>query len=502
MRLYHLLTTLTAVATATPVAAQLARHELRVPGSVQRIIASDVDGDGHPELLVFSVAGDFEPQRYASVVTFGRDTPSGKVRSSWILDREAGVFDVGNDPGEGPSLWYCTASAVRRYRLRDATKSAPEAETWLESPSLLGGRSDEWVVFHDFVGDWHGTGRETPAVFQPGRLILPGNDPSQAPLVLPLRTEIDTTAPPASYEMMDQLPLLLMHRLPALTRTDTDGDDDPDLIAALGDRLAVYPGGTDRTYSTAAKRNRRLPSNADPRDETRRQFIQLADVTGDGRADALLSSLTGGFGNLSHELVVFRGQGRGFSGAPTGAMHNRGAASLTTLADFDGNGRHELVTVTVEIGVRALLTYLLTSRVPIEYSVYRVDADGKVGSEPMMEWTRRVHLESTGATDAGIVTVAGDFDGDGIRDVVSASDDEEIEIRRVVRQGDRFQLADVIAEVAAPGRGQALAPDLNGDRRSDLVVYAPRRPEGVITLFLSSSGAPPPQIKAPHNGRR
>ena len=98
-----------------------------------------------------------------------------------------------------------------------------------------------------------------------------------------------------------------------------------------------------------------------------------------------------------------------------------------------------------------------------------------------------VPVMSTGATDAGVVTLAGDFDADGIRDVVSALDDDEIEIRRVVRQAGRLQLGEVIAEVDGPGRGQALAPDLNADGRSDLVIYAPRRAEGVVTLFLSSS---------------
>jgi len=480
---------------ASTATAELARHELRVPGSVQRVIATDIDGRGGPELLVFSVSGDLDPQRHASVFAFDGGV-DGAARSSWILDREAGVFDLGEDPVEGPSLWYCTANAVRRYRLRDALKRAPVAEAWLGSPSLLGGLSEEWVVSYDFVDDWHGTGRQTPAVFQPGRLVLPSSDLSKPPLVLPLRTEIDTTGPPASYEMLDQLPLLLTHRLPSLRRTDIDGDGRGDLVAALGDRLAIYPGEVDGTYSTASQRNLRFPSGADPRDETRRQFIQLADVTGDGRADAVLATLTGGFGNLIHEVAVFRSEGQGFAAKAANTLTKPGAAGLVTLADLDVNGRQEIVTVTVEIGVTALLSYLLTSRVPVDYDVYRVDADGKIDGTPTLEWTRRVELQSTGATDAGVVTLAGDFDADGIRDVVSAIDDEEIEVRRVVRQGDRLELGEVIDEFAGPGRGQALAPDLNGDGRSDLVIYAPRAKEGVVTLFLSSGGTvmrkPPP----------
>lgn len=494
--MHHPILALSLVAlTASAAAADFSRQELRVPGSVQRVVAVDVDGRGSPELLVFSVSGDLEPQRHVSVFTIEGGRIAPKPRTSWILDQEAGVLDVGTDSVDGPSLWYCTAKAVRRYRLRDALERAPAAETWLETSSLLGGRSDEWVVFYDFVADWHGTGRETPAIFQPGRLLLPGPDPSKPGQVLQLHTEIDTAGVPASFEMVDRLPLFLTQRIPALTRVDTDRDGRPDLGAMLGDRLAIYAGDEGGTYSTAPRQSLRFPSDADPRDETRRQFIELADVTGDGRADAVLSTLTGGFGNLTHALAVFPGTESGFATKASGTLTKHGAASLTTLADLDGDGRSEIVTVTVKIGIRALLSYLLTSRVPIEYAVYGVDGGGGIAAEPMFDWTRRVELQTTGATDPGVVTLAGDFDGDGIRDVVSAADDDEIEIRRLVREGDGLELGEVLALVAARGRGQALAPDLNGDGRSDLVIYAPRAKEGVVSVFLSSSGDEPPVIR-------
>ena len=50
---------------------------------------------------------------------------------------------------------------------------------------------------------------------------------------------------------------------------------------------------------------------------------------------------------------------------------------------------------------------------------------------------------------------------------------------------DGLTLGNVIAEAKAPGRGQALTTDLDRDGRSDLVVYAPRAPEGIVTVFLT-----------------
>lgn len=493
MRLHHVVAVVATLLTASQAAAQLSRQELRLEGSAQRVLAVDVDGNGVLELLVFSVSGSLNPERHVSIFALDGNRFGPQARTSWKVDQDAGVFDVGNDPQDGPSLWYCAAGAVGRYRLREALQRTPAAERWLAASSLLGGRSDEWMLFHDFVNDWHGDGRETPAVVQVGRLLLTGADGTQRQ-ELPLRTEIDTTAPPASYEMLDRLPMFLTQRIPSLWHVDATGDGEADLVAALGDRLTIYPKAGGDNYS-GAQRDLRFPSSADPRDETRRQAVQLADVTGDGRADAVLSSLTGGFGNLTHEMTVFRGEGQGFAGKALNKLTKNGAASLTSLADLDHDGRSEIVTVTVKIGVQALLSYLLTSRVPIEYDVYRVDNDGEIVPAPMMEWERRVVLQTTGATDPGVVSLSGDFDGDGVDDVVSALDEESIEIRRVVRREGALALGDVFAEVSAPGRGQALAPDLNGDRRADLVVYVPRRAEGVVSVFLSSAAGSPAELR-------
>ena len=91
----------------------------------------------------------------------------------------------------------------------------------------------------------------------------------------------------------------------------------------------------------------------------------------------------------------------------------------------------------------------------------------------------RVDLDGPG--DPAVVTLAGDFDGDGVRDIAAAQADDSIEIRRLVRGSDGLVLGEVIAEAAAPGRGQALTTDRDG--RSDLVVYAPRAPDGVVSVF-------------------
>jgi hypothetical protein len=448
-------------------------------------MAEDLDGDRRPELLVFSVAGDREPTRHVSIFALPGGTAVPELRTAWVLDPEAGMVDVGRDPADGPSLWYCTASALRRYRLRDALTRAPAPETWLETPSLLGARSDEWVLVHDFVRDWRGDGAETPAVFQPGRVLLPRRDPAAPADVLDLHTEIDLTELPASYELLPRLPLLVTHRVPSLARADADGDGHPDIVAMLGDRLEVHRGASDGSYARRAQLVARLPSPARPRDETRRQGIQLADVTGDGRADAVLVTITGGLSNLRQGIQIFPADGDGYASTPSASLATQGAASVAVLDDLDGDQRFELTTVSVTIGVAAVLRFLLTRSMTIEYATYGVDAQGRIGAQPLLQWTQPMRVDLDGPGDPAVVTLAGDFDGDGVRDIAAAQADDSIEIRRLVRGSDGLVLGEVIAEAAAPGRGQALTTDLDRDGRSDLVVYAPRAPDGVVSVFLT-----------------
>jgi hypothetical protein len=468
-----------------PAAAELVRHELRVPGAVQRVLAEDLDDDGQPELLVFSVTGEREPARRVSVFALAGDAIAPQPRTSWLLDSEAAFFDVGRDPSAGPSLWYSTPSGVRRYRLREATAHPPNPEPWLEAPNLLGGRSAHWILFYDFARDWRGDGIETPAIFQTGAVLVPHRDPSVPADVLELDTEIQVTELQTSYELFNRFPLFVSHRVPALTRVDADGDGRADLVATIGNRLEVHAGTGDGSFARRAGRSDRLPSPADPRDETLRQAIQLADVTGDGRVDAVLTTSSGGLSNLRQVTDIFPGTGEGFARTASASLPTRGAASLTVLADLDGDAQPELTTASVTIGVGAVLRFLLTRRMAIEFATYAIDANGQLGPQPLLGWTQLMHLDLERPSDPPIVTLAGDFDGDGIRDVVSAPQDDALEIRRVVRGQGGLELGDVIARAEAPGRGQALATDLDRDGRSDLVVYAPRGREGIALVFLN-----------------
>ena len=473
---------------ASAPAGDLVRHELHVPGAVQRVLAEDVDGDGKRELLVFSTTGGDQPQRRVSLYGWSGGMLDTSPRTTWLLEPDAGLFDLGRDPQDGPSLWYCTPSAVRRYRLRDALTRAPQAETWLEAPNLLGGRTYEWVLFHDFARDWHGDGADTPAVFQPGRVLLTRRDPAAPADVIELNSEIELTALPVSYDLLPPLPLFVTHRLPVLERVDANGDGRADIIAALGDRVAIYPAAADGRIAPRAQRVEHLPSIARAGDETTRQAIQFADVTGDGRADAVLTTITGGISNLRQTTDIFPGSGDGFATVPSASLSTQGAAGLSLLTDFDGDGRPELTAATVTIGVAAVLRFLLTRRLNIEYATYAIDAQGRLAPQPMLAWTQPARFDLEGPGDPSVITLAGDFDGDGVRDVAAARGDDTIAIRGVVRTDNGLSLGTVIADVHAPGRGQALASDLDGDGRSDLVVYSPKQADGGVAVFLT----PPP----------
>ncbi|MBL8767013.1 MAG: hypothetical protein JNL94_06605, partial [Planctomycetes bacterium] len=80
----------------------------------------------------------------------------------------------------------------------------------------------------------------------------------------------------------------------------------------------------------------------------------------------------------------------------------------------------------------------------------------------------------------------GDFDGDGVNDLLSMQQDGLLEIAAIVRDGDRLKFADRTLtrhRPANPVRG-TLPAELSHDGVSDLVL----RHENALTVFVSRGG--------------
>lgn len=166
--------------------------------------------------------------------------------------------------------------------------------------------------------------------------------------------------------------------------------------------------------------------------------------------------------------------------------------------DLDGDGLSDLVTEGTELfdgGVRETVSRFMTGRtVPHRVRVYRQEGGG-FSTAPTLDF--RTSLDMGGPLwkspprfrqyqAAELVSLAGNFDGDGFRDVLVRDREDRVAVH-LVRGWKASDRPDTV--VAVPQGSRVTVADVNGDGRSDLVVSGPSDAPGV-TVHYSGGGAP------------
>lgn len=302
----------------------------------------------------------------------------------------------------------------------------------------------------------------------------------------------------------------LARRLPvgqspsAVVLLDLNGDGGLDLVVTNtnSDSLTVFLGQGNGSFTEG----REFPvgaAAATPRG------LAFGDVDGDGRLDALVAN------NFSFDVSVLRGNGRGGFAAPRGFVAD--AEPLGVLvADLDGDGLDDAVALTRGSGnspTAALLRSLGDGKLsgvenvpltggPTQAAVADLDRDGlpdlAVAQGGSSGQAGRVRLlASFGAAGFGqpreqasggdaVSIVTGDFDGDLRADVILTN--RSPRSMTVLRQQPNggFVLLPPVAHQAG-SVNNAVAVDLNGDGRTDVVLVGQTSSGGVVQVFLGGA---------------
>lgn len=495
-RLPLLVACLALVGWAAPAGAlEIGRHRFDPGGRVKAVRAIDLDGDGRQDLVLL-----LEPRegrvplllllRAPAVPDPKTFFPAGSgVRVACDGDlAEAGAVAVGRFGPQGEArLRFFGAHGALDV---DASGARTAAEPRLARPTLLVRSAGRPLAFWDGLADLDGDGRD--------ECWVPTPEQSGSMRVLGGTAALDCRLDAVVGSRADASPEFVVRRTafaPTLQAADLDGDGRRELVslrelALVAWSLAPGAGGGDAPRAPTTRIV--LPFLAPPKDlgpgEVRTPRLQLADADGDGKADLLLTLLTGRrdqLGGLRTTLYFFPGPladpATGALRQPQGRIDTESVVLHPRFVDLDGDGGLDYLTDSIR-GTRGdLVKRVLGAEPKITLVGFRLDkAAQRYAPEPLFSVERPYAAkEALGNTFGRSAWIEADLDGDGLADLLDLGNLTGVEVLGARRRaesaaGDALQFPEPIVPRIPVQKGlaaQAVLADLTGDRRPDVVLW-------------------------------
>jgi hypothetical protein len=241
----------------------------------------------------------------------------------------------------------------------------------------------------------------------------------------------------------------------------------------------------------------------------------FGDLDGDGLAEAVVKvSLDGGKSGMKqakepHYLYRFYRADKNLVLAPKpyqelkvaghGFEAEFGDVRMKEFQDLDGDGRKDLITVTLSFSVFQIIRVLATKRIGIglDFHVWHQAVDGSFSPVEGLDLSETVRFDLNDLKLERLAQFAGDFDGDGRTDFVHLGRGKEVTIHRgqpgchyPAKPDLTIQLEEEPQDI-----GLVRVGDFDGDGRADIAVTRPLQTDdpgasAPVRLDLYLSGSP------------
>ena len=472
-----------------------ATYDLRVNGAVVTVAAADLHGQQRQDLMVISRTGTF-PKEVRWVSVFWQQE-GGRFNLHpdlvWEMDPEATVIDVGalGPDSDRKSIVYLTGSEVRAYQL--TAEVPPTPTTLLKIPTLTAFPEPGDLPSLRLIDDWKGTGKPWLGIPQFGQLLLYpiGQAGPQGPGE-PVKLYQPTLLFGAEREhrLIRDYALQVIYRLPQLLVRDFNGDGRADLIAAWQDHVAVYLQDATGRFPKEPSQTFHFNLRTEQERTLRSVYISplIEDLDGNGRADFILSKMTGRITDRRIVTSVYLNRVGKLAAQPDVRVDHDGFATTLVAKDLNGDGKRDLAFPLVKIGVRNLVRNLLTNRADVSLLVHLYRDPGIYSSAP--DWTRNFSYQidmSDGVVLQGVwPNVDGDFNGDGKSDLLVAGNDE---VAVYLATPGALFAHDPAARIPAKTSSHMIVRELTGNRYSDIVIWyeGPAEWKGTIKVLMNTT---------------
>lgn len=487
---------------ATPTSPSMAESEIRGQGQPLSRKWIDLDGDEKLDLVVVTGSASRPlaegEDSVESLVAYLKVTPSFLDKRQALLFRQTAAgfvpwggglplpgdtaaVDVADLDGDGrPEVLFAAGFRVYAFaRKGDAETYPVEPRTVCDAEMLLG-------YTRSFIPSM----RLAAALVEgrPPALIL------STPAGLEIRDPREGGAVPASADLVlrsgirsvqfDDRQVMVRESPPRIV--DADGDGSLDILFERDDELVLFRAKPDGGFEQDPHRVR-LPG---PRKEARPSSRAIEDVDGDGRLD-LVSFLYPQVGDEAENgkkakdlplatIEVRLGlPGFRFPEAPDRSIdlprNKKYQGGIPSLMKIDADGRADLVLLRFTTSLWQVARVLVTKKISfdVSYETRLQSADGLFPVPRGKPFETTVTLDLKRGINGLPTEPRGDFNGDGIVDLVDFSDGPDARVHLTSSEGVFSEKPSWIVPLRRAPEDRALVDveDVDGDGRSDVAFF-------------------------------
>jgi hypothetical protein len=492
---------------AKPRELSLRRVDLPLPGPPSVVLPVDLDADGRTDLVVvtaYTQWGSISNDRVENAVAITEVVPALFDHRELLpfLAQADGSYRAG-PAFTMPASWIALAAGRGAAPIVALTEEGMSAVTWSkdkgldtaplfdERSALAGGRA--FLAEFHFLDDVDGDGFPDAVI------------PSADGIAVHRGLKDGTFEAQASFRARlpeDRVVARnghVRHEVPVPRFFDADGDGKKDLVVddleaspptiviarGLGAGRFAAPQTIrlgclsqrkeDETQGPPAPRRR--VAWFGPLERNARPVVVTREALDNGKSDrkqAMAPQMRYGLYRLGADLSVptvpestFDAEGYAFSGA------FRDGVDLEFL-DLDGDGRKDLVTVTVDVSMFQVLRALTSKTIGIglDFRVVAQGADGVFRPVPDQVLHEKLKVDLNRFEISRLGQFQGDFDGDGRIDFVHLGKGKAVTVHRGQPGGRYPEKPDLVVEVEDEPEDVLLVRvrDFDGDSRSDIAI--------------------------------
>ncbi|MFQ5603757.1 MAG: FG-GAP repeat domain-containing protein [bacterium] len=469
-------------------------YDLQFEGELGSYHIEDLNNDGLKDILLILKKKAENPgqERWISVYLQKPNGFDGKPSQEFKVSDDIILYDIGDVQGDFQKEFvFFTSSGVYFYPFKqNQLDLTPQRLFAAQSIFMLSNKNrlQNW----NFVADLNGDFVDEVIVPHFTRCDIYFRNPESRNWLInevPLRAETKVSGfydPRFSVGNKTEA----QYAMPYIALQDFNADGRKDLIGIYQDSLVVYC--QDNLGYFAKECHHKIDlffgeiwkgakiQRTRIGDKSERTFLKkILDLNHDGLLDvvSIRVSTKKSFVNPYNEVRIHLGKKDStdsidrvfFEKEPDQIIQPGGTQLVLDILDLNRDGRYDLIIPVVNVGLKNIISMLLTKSVEIQAEVYLMNKRGFYPEKPDMKNSLVVRFSYRGGATSPVYEIA-DFNGDGLLDILSSLDEKML----IFFWGSEKILDSKVSAkylTHLPQNGEMVrAMHLNSDKKCDIVI--------------------------------